>query len=322
MTLFKQILFAADFSESSREAFRIACSLASEGDSNIVVVHVLEAPRVAEEPVYFGQQSVGYISPETDAIYTESVEHKLRRFYVPDRPVQIEYHTLGGLPAGGILSAAEENNSDLIVMGTHGRSGISRILAGSVAESVLRGAHCPVLALRSAESGVERAEDIGSILAPIDLSQHSRDVARFARALARDLGAQLVLLHVAPREIVVPGEIPLEVDLQGCREALDELREKLDGPDLKSDIQIAIRQGDEVSEILHAADTKECGLIVMGTHGRTGLLRFLMGSVSEAVLRRSRCPVLVVKLPAPGAARVSQPESARRRRREEFKVLY
>jgi nucleotide-binding universal stress UspA family protein len=314
-------LFAADFSESSRGAFRIACSLAGEGEPSIVVVHVLEAPRVAEEPVYFGQQSVRYISPETDATYTESVEKRLRRFYVPDRPVQIEYRTRGGLPAEEILSAAEENESDLIVMATHGRSGISRLLAGSVAEFVLRGAHCPVLALRSAESGVERAEDIGTILAPIDLSEHSHDTARFARTLARDLGAQLVLLYVAPREVAVPGEIPLIVDLGECRKALDALRTELDGTDLGSEIQVEIRQGDAISEILNVAETYGCGLIVMGTHGRTGLLRFLMGSVSEAVLRRSRCPVLVVKPPAPGAARVSQPESTHSWRQEEFKVL-
>jgi nucleotide-binding universal stress UspA family protein len=322
MTVFKQILFAADFSESSREAFRISCSLASECDSRTVVLHVLEAPHVAEEPVYLGDLSVPYIRPETNTTYTEPVEKRLRRFYAPDRPIQIEYRTRGGLPAEEILRAAEENESDLIVMATHGRSGISRLLAGSVAESVLREAHCPVLALRAAESGVERAEDIGAILAPIDLSEHSQDTARFARTLARDMGAQLVLLYVAPREVAVPGEIPLVVDLDECRDALDTLRADLGGPDLGSDIRVGLRQGDAVSEILNVAETYGCGLIVMGTHGRTGLLRFLMGSVSEAVLRLSRCPVLVVKPTAPGVAGVPQPESTHRRRIEEFKVIY
>src|SRR5437764_10821720 len=99
MPLFKQILFAADFSEASRHAFRIACSLARESDSRIVVLHVLESFRVAEEPVYFGQQSARYIGTDPTEASRESVERRLRQTYVPDRPILIEYRVQSGLAA-------------------------------------------------------------------------------------------------------------------------------------------------------------------------------------------------------------------------------
>jgi len=321
MPLFKQILFAADFSETSRDAFRIACSLARESDSRILVLHVLEAFRVAEEPVYLGQQSVRYIGTDPTESSRESVESRLSQTFVPDRPILIEYRAQSGLAAEEILKVSREAETDLIVMGTHGRSGISRFLAGSVAESVLRAAQCPVLALRSAAHVEAPAGDIQVILAPIDLSAPSRDTAQVARTLARDLGARLVLLHVAPWEVVVPGEVPLVVDLRECRDSLNALRDGLDGPDLKAEIQVMLRQGDAATEILDVAETTGCGLIVMGTHGRTGMLRLLMGSVSEAVLRRSRSPVLVIKPSAPGAVAREQPGPSRNRGRQKESVV-
>jgi nucleotide-binding universal stress UspA family protein len=321
MPLFKQILFAADFSETSRDAFRIACSLARESDSRILVLHVLEAFRVAEEPVYFGQQSVRYIGTDPTEASQESVESRLSQTYVPDRPILIEYRAKSGLAAEEIVRVSREAETDLIVMGTHGRSGFSRFLAGSVAESVLRAAQCPVLALRSSAHLEAPAGDIQSILAPIDLSAHSRTTARVARTLARDLGARLVLLHVAPWEVVVPGEVPLVVDLRECRDSLNALQDEFEGPDLKAEIQSVLRQGDAATEILDVAETSGCGLIVMGTHGRSGMLRLLMGSVSEAVLRRSRSPVLVIKPSAPGAGLPERSELSRSQGRQKESVV-
>ena len=250
MTLFKQILFAADFSETSRDAFRIACSLARESDSRIVVVHVLESFRVAEEPVYFGQQSVRYIGTDPTEASMESVERRLCQTYVPDRPILIEYRALSGLAAEEILRVSREAETDLIVMGTHGRSGISRFLAGSVAESVLRAAQCPVLAFRSAGQAEAPAGDIKVVLVPIDLSAHSRETARIAPPWLATWAQTSVLLHVAPWEVVVPGEVPLVVDLRECRDSLNALRDELEGPDLKAEIQVMLRQGDAATEIL------------------------------------------------------------------------
>ena len=298
MPLFKTILFAADFSESSRAAFRIACSLAREGETRLLILHVLEEVHIVEEPVYFGQQKIEYSTVAKGQGYQESVKDRLRRSYVPDRALETEYLTRDGLPTEEILRAAEDAGADLIAMGTHGRVGLSRVLTGSVAEAVLRGARCPVLALRSPDRARGLAPEVRCILAPIDTSEHSQHAARVARELARELGAKLVLLQVAPMEVVT-GEIVMPVDLHAYRESLEAMRAKLDGPDLKSPVKVVLRQGDSPSEILAVADTMDCDLIVMGTHGRSGLLRFLVGSVAEAVLRGSNCPVLTVKTAAP-----------------------
>ena len=134
MPLFQTILVAADFSESSRQAFRVACSLARADKTRMIVLHVVEPLYVAEEPVYFGQQTVHFSVVERDPGEYESLQRRLRQSYVPDHPLEVEYRTRDGTPAEEILSSAEELGCDLIVMGTHGRTGLDRLLSGSVAE--------------------------------------------------------------------------------------------------------------------------------------------------------------------------------------------
>ena len=294
MPVFRTILFAADFSESSREAFRVVSSLARGGEARVHVLHVLEAVHVAEEPVYFGQQSVQYSAAETGRGYRESVKERLRRFYVPDRPIEAEYHTRDGSPAEEILCMAEEAGCDLIVMATHGRTGLSRLLAGSVAEAVLRRACCPVLALR-APGPRKEAGRVEVILHPTDFSERSEFTLRTARALAQDRGARLVLVHVMPLEVVIYGSIPVPLDVRAVRDSLAAVASGVDGPDLKYPVETRLAEGNAAAAILRVAEEVGCGLIVMGTHGRTGLGRLLMGSVTEAVLRGAGCPVLAVK---------------------------
>jgi nucleotide-binding universal stress UspA family protein len=114
------------------------------------------------------------------------------------------------------------------------------------------------------------------------------------------------LLHVTPNEVVLEGTIAAGIDPRADRDSLEVIRERLEGPDLKYPVEVRLARGWPATEILRVAEEVECGLIVMGTHGRTGLGRLLMGSEAEAVLRRAGCPVLVVKghLPAAVAAPV------------------
>jgi nucleotide-binding universal stress UspA family protein len=87
-----------------------------------------------------------------------------------------------------------------------------------------------------------------------------------------------------------------EIDVQIYRESLEETRKRLDGPDLKYPVETRLSRGDASDEIVRQAEELRCGLIVMGTHGRTGLGKLLMGNVAESVLPRAHCPVLVVKV--------------------------
>jgi nucleotide-binding universal stress UspA family protein len=147
---------------------------------------------------------------------------------------------------------------------------------------------------------------VHTILHPTDFSEQSRYAFGLACALARDHGAGLVLLHVAEPPVVAFAEGIFPVGPAGRDQELREQLESLDpGPGLRAERRL--EQGDVVEEILRVAEEARCDLIVMGTHGRTGLARLLMGSVAEQVVRRAPCPVLTVKTPFPAGEPAAAP---------------
>lgn len=307
MKPFRSILFAADFSEASRDAFRMACSLTVEGETRLHVLHVFEPNWVPEEPAGFGQAPLFYDGSGTDGGRDESLRARLCEAYAPSRPIDVEYHTGHGEASGEILRMAEEVEADLIVAGTHGRTGLSWLLAGSVATSVLRRAHCPVLVVHASER-LRDADANPCILHPTDFAANSEEALRVAHNLARDLGMRLVILHVAPFAAYL-NEMLVPMDPSVYDEALEEVRRRVDGADLKYPVEIRHSQGDPAEEILRVAVETNCNLIVMGTHGRTGLFRLLMGSVAEFVLPRAACPVLAVRTPVGAAAQTAERHS-------------
>lgn len=139
---------------------------------------------------------------------------------------------------------------------------------------------------------------IRTVLHPTDFSPRAEYAFRLAWALARDYQARLVLLHVAEPAPIIAGEgvvmPPTAIDL-------DELRRRLESvaaPEAGVPIERRVVEGETVAEILRVAEETKADLLVVGTHGRTGLGRLLMGSVAEQILRRAPCPVLTVKAPA------------------------
>jgi nucleotide-binding universal stress UspA family protein len=130
------ILHPTDFSENSESAFRLACALAWDYKARLVLLHVTTIPAV----IYAG----GAVPPDPWPSIEEA-EAKLRELESQANGVRVESQVMEGDPVDMILRAAEETNSDVIIMGTHGRTALSRLLLGSVAESVIRKAPCPVL---------------------------------------------------------------------------------------------------------------------------------------------------------------------------------
>jgi nucleotide-binding universal stress UspA family protein len=297
MKPFQTILFAADFSEISKNAFRLACSLAIEGTTRFIVVHVIEPNWVPEEPGFLGQSSIRFREAEQEPGRVEAIRRKLIEIYAPNRPIEMEYLVKEGEVAAEIVGLAKDCGADLIVTGTHGRRGLSRLLAGSVATEVLHKAQCSVLAMRGA-APTREADEIKVILHPTDFSYSSEGAQVVARSLACELGARLVLLHVAEVPPVLDGAMLMEVDLRCFSDSLEKLRKHLDGPDLKYPGETRLTSGNAQFEILQVAAELNADLIVMGTHGRTGLSRLLMGSVAEYVLPRANCPVMVIKDPS------------------------
>ena len=139
---------------------------------------------------------------------------------------------------------------------------------------------------------------IQTILHPTDFSSHSRCAFQLACSLAKDHGARLIVLHVvAPPVAYGEGMVSMEPeDWERLQVMLHELRP----PDPQVRVEHRLADGDPARQILGTAQESKCDLIVMGTHGRTGLTRLLMGSVAEQVVRKAGCPVLTIKTPLEG----------------------
>jgi nucleotide-binding universal stress UspA family protein len=139
---------------------------------------------------------------------------------------------------------------------------------------------------------------IHTILHPTDFSEPSRYAFELACNLARGLSARLVLVHVGTPPAVVGHAVLMPV-LAKEQEELEERLQQLTASDGNLGVEHRFEQGDPASEILRVAHESRADLIVMGTHGRTGLGRLLMGSVAEQVVRQALCPVLTVRIPLP-----------------------
>lgn len=133
-----------------------------------------------------------------------------------------------------------------------------------------------------------------TILHPTDFSDRSEYAFRLAGSLARDHGARLVVLHVMPPPVAY-GETGFVMELQGYRATVEKELHQVRLPDPGVHVEYRLEEGNAASLIVEVASETNCDLIVMGTHGRTGLRRLLLGSVAEKVMRKAPCPVLTVK---------------------------
>lgn len=140
--LFSSILHPTDFSASSQGAFQLACSLARDHRSKLVVLHVVTT--LGPEQVTYGE-AMSKLEPES---YRAQLWEEIGRLRPPDPAIPVEYRLAEGDAASEVLRLAGELGCGLIVMGTHGRTGLDRLLTGSVAEQVMRKAPCPVLTVR------------------------------------------------------------------------------------------------------------------------------------------------------------------------------
>ena len=139
----RKILFPTDFSPASQEALKWATSLARDSGASITIVHVEEPPMA-----YGG----GELYVGDDEGHREELKKSLVQVVPPDPSIQFEHKLLIGDPATAIVQTAEDENADFIVIGTHGRTGLTRLLMGSVAEAVVRRAKCPVLTIKQPAS--------------------------------------------------------------------------------------------------------------------------------------------------------------------------
>jgi nucleotide-binding universal stress UspA family protein len=281
------ILHPTDFSTQSEAALSVAGSLAGAVKAGLLVLHVYPNP-VSHGEVTARRQPNGF---------HELLWQDLEKIKPSDPNVRVDHRLEEGDAGIQILRVAQEVPCGLIVMGTHGRTGLGRLLMGSVAEKVLRSAPCAVVTAKTPDSSGSPMK-FQTILFPTDFSESSQYALDLAFALARDLKARLLVLHVAaPPPFVTYGEFEKVMQQSsGYRRELEEKLRQCEKPDCNAEFHL--KEGEPAAEILHFAEEVHGDMIVMGTHGRTGLGRLLLGSVAENVLRKAACPVLTVKLPS------------------------
>jgi nucleotide-binding universal stress UspA family protein len=205
--------------------------------------------------------------------------------------------------AARIIEGAESHDVDMIVTGSHGRTGMQRVVLGSVVEALLHKARRPVLTIPSHIDlkRIANATSIGRIVCAVDFSVPSLAGLAFAFALAEEADATLTLLHV----IELPPELhhtprPLDADIFRIRaEAEAECRARLQAliPERARDyctVETDVLEGGAAREILRLAGAQDADLIVLGVHGRNAFDLAFFGSNSKDVIRQAHCPVLVV----------------------------
>jgi nucleotide-binding universal stress UspA family protein len=151
---------------------------------------------------------------------------------------------------------------------------------------------------------------LGTILHPTDFSENSEFALKVACALARDYNARLILLHVIPPPMVIYAGGPVPAETWPSTEEVQEKLRHLEGRVHKVRVESQVLEGDPVDMIVRAAEETSSDVIVMGTHGRTGLGRLLMGSVAESVIRKAPCPVLSAK-PMPARKKAIEESEAK-----------
>lgn len=303
VVMYKKILLPLDGSTLAEQAIEPALTLAEQTGGKVILVQVPVMDLIVSHPVIGGY---GVLLPDQSSdeafaqanAYLSQIQNKYQRSGITIVPMVVE-----GDPASAIVDTAVLEKADLIVMSTHGRSGLDRFIMGSVTEKVLQKAPCPVLALRS-------GDPIRNVLMTLDGSAMSETAVKPGLDLARGLGAHPIILRVDNRDSYLDQRELDEINhlesglaeqvMDGFYNRIPDYVKRIVGQYEEEDgeIETTIAEGDPADYILRVAADKKVDVIVMATHGRTGLRRWLYGSTTNKVMRATGRSMLIVRPPA------------------------
>jgi nucleotide-binding universal stress UspA family protein len=298
--MFKSILIPVDGSTNSQGAAMLGLEFAQKLGASVKVIHVLQ-----QRVMYPLQVEVSY-DEEARVRGQEIIKPwsaHAERLGVKCENAVIESPLWNTGEA--IVEAAKESGCDIIVMGTHGREGLARLLLGSVAEHVSRLATQPVMLVRSGAVNTVKGNPFEKLFVPVDGSDNSAIALGVAHELCRQLNASLEIAHVVP-DLPIPLTDPVGAyaafDYAGLAKTLEESGHEILTKAVKNTTvgnvssNLVLAGGRHISAaILKAARDASSDLLVIGTHGRSGMDRLLLGSVAEGVIHHAEVPVLLVR---------------------------
>jgi len=299
MLQLQKILFPTDFSKCAEQALAHAVFLAEKYGAEIHVLHVItifeDQPSVVSNEIAETKEMVRKLEDIAEKQLNKIVDSHS----ADDIKITTEVkRSLSAAPA--ILEYASENKIDLIVMGTHGRRGLGHLLLGSAAEEVIRLAPCPVFTIRELKEP-KPVMQVNNILVPIDFSNYSEKALAYASEIAQSYNAQLQLLHIIEETMhpafSVTGKSSIFDLVPGIKDDSKKRTEKMLNKFVSDKVKskVFIQGGRAANDIIKFAKENSTDLIVIATHGLTGLEHMLLGSVTEKVVRMAHCPVFTVK---------------------------
>lgn len=296
-----QILCPIDFSETSRHAMEVATRLSLQLGLPLTLAHVvMPAPYFAADPqVAMALMPDAMLPNDTERAGVAEAEVKSLVDGLRQKGVDAHALVLMGMPGTVLGDRLSQQPGTLTVIGTHGRSAVPRFILGSVAVEIVRRSAGPVMTVREQHPDLPMTH----IGVAVDFSAACEPAIEFAAGLARGCGAEITLINIiAPLELLATTEAMVAVQFTEANEVLrgtaqkemEEIKARL--PELTVHSEVVEGQS-YYRSLVSVAEAKQLSLLVMGTHGRTGLRRLFLGSVTERTLQVAPCPVVSVKLP-------------------------
>lgn len=301
----RRILCPIDFSDHSRRALDHAMAIARWYESTVTVLHVFSPAPVAA----FGPGPVVFEPIVLTPVDRDQLLADTKAFAETEGApgITIEAAVREGNTVGEILEQVTSMKADLLVIGTHGRSGVERLVLGSVAEKVLRKASCPVLTVPTQSPDAVPAGPIlyKRILCPVDFSDASLNALKYATSMAQEADGQLTVLHVVAHEFENADDMATIVSDAGMtigsfvKQREEALRRRLqeavaNAPEFCS-VESLMTHGKPWREVLRIAAERQSDLIVMGVQGRDAADLLFFGSTAQHVVRKASCPVLTLR---------------------------
>ena len=297
-----RILVATDFSDCASHAYPYAYAFAKAYNGEVHFAHVIDASVFAIGGTN-GLWTTAEAIDEIRAGMTQYARNELANLieHAKNNGVTAETHLEEGDPGHVIGDLVKQLDAGLVVISTHGRSGLEHIVFGSTSDHIVRHAPAPVLCVRPDEHDLVSQDrldlEVKKVLFPTDFSPQAQEMLPYAVSLCKNFGAELHLLYVNELAVLLPEYLP-EVAMSTTIDVAGESEKNLKrvAEEIKEVTVVPhVRTGPAYREIINAEQEVEADLIVMPTHGRTGIAHVLFGSIAERVVRMAKCPVLAVK---------------------------